>query len=482
MSISKKLEPKRVFHYFQEISKIPRCTYDEENISNYIKSVGERLGLETIQDDALNVIIRKPATPGYENSPGVIIQGHMDMVCEKESDSDHDFKKDPIKLIVDGDYIKADKTTLGADNGIAVAMGLALLEDNTLEHPSIELLVTSSEEVEMDGAFGLSKDVLKGTRLINVDTEEEGVLVTGSAGGELVEVEIPVEYEEVKDLIGFTIEVKGLKGGHSGMEIHKARGNSNKIINEVLKSIREIVDLKLISIEGGTKDNAIPRSSTVHIGIKSSELSLFMDEFDKVKDNIIQRKKEKEPNIDIIIEKTEEVSNCISSDALNSLILLIESLPTGVFTMIPGDEDIVESSSNLAIVNTEKDKITIQISTRSSSEKTLLELREKIIAQVKKTNGKYTVGNSYPHWEYNPKSELRDVALKVYKKMFNKDMETTVIHAGLECGVLAKKYPNLDIISVGPDMEDVHTPQEKVSISSIKRVYDYLVELLKELK
>ena len=482
MSISKKLEPKRVFHYFQEISKIPRCTYDEENISNYIKSVGERLGLETIQDDALNVIIRKPATPGYENSPGVIIQGHMDMVCEKESDSDHDFKKDPIKLIVDGDYIKADKTTLGADNGIAVAMGLALLEDNTLEHPSIELLVTSSEEVEMDGAFGLSKDVLKGTRLINVDTEEEGVLVTGSAGGELVEVEIPVEYEEVKDLIGFTIEVKGLKGGHSGMEIHKARGNSNKIINEVLKSIREIVDLKLISIEGGTKDNAIPRSSTVHIGIKSSELSLFMDEFDKVKDNIIQRKKEKEPNIDIIIEKTEEVSNCISSDALNSLILLIESLPTGVFTMIPGDEDIVESSSNLAIVNTEKDKITIQISTRSSSEKTLLELREKIIAQVKKTNGKYTVGNSYPHWEYNPKSELRDVALKVYKKMFNKDMETTVIHAGLECGVLAEKYPNLDIISVGPDMKDVHTPQEKVSISSIKRVYDYLVELLKELK
>ena len=482
MSISKKLEPKRVFHYFQEISKIPRCTYDEENISNYIKSVGERLGLETIQDDALNVIIRKPATPGYENSPGVIIQGHMDMVCEKESDSDHDFKKDPIKLIVDGDYIKADKTTLGADNGIAVAMGLAPFENNTLEHPNIELLVTSSEEVEMDGAFGLSKDVLKGTRLINVDTEEEGVLVTGSAGGELVEVEIPVEYEEVKDLIGFTIEVKGLKGGHSGMEIHKARGNSNKIINEVLKSIREIVDLKLISIEGGTKDNAIPRSSTVHIGIKSSELSLFMDEFDKVKDNIIQRKKEKEPNIDIIIEKTEEVSNCISSDALNSLILLIESLPTGVFTMIPGDEDIVESSSNLAIVNTEKDKITIQISTRSSSEKTLLELREKIIAQVKKTNGKYTVGNSYPHWEYNPKSELRDVALKVYKKMFNKDMETTVIHAGLECGVLAEKYPNLDIISVGPDMEDVHTPQEKVSISSIKRVYDYLVELLKELK
>ena len=406
----------------------------------------------------------------------------MDMVCEKESDSDHDFKKDPIKLIVDGDYIKADKTTLGADNGIAVAMGLALLEDNTLEHPNIELLVTSSEEVEMDGAFGLSKDVLKGTRLINVDTEEEGVLVTGSAGGELVEVEIPVEYEEVKDLIGFTIEVKGLKGGHSGMEIHKARGNSNKIINEVLKSIREIVDLKLISIEGGTKDNAIPRSSTVHIGIKSSELSLFMDEFDKVKDNIIQRKKEKEPNIDIIIEKTEEVSNCISSDALNSLILLIESLPTGVFTMIPGDEDIVESSSNLAIVNTEKDKITIQISTRSSSEKTLLELREKIIAQVKKTNGKYTVGNSYPHWEYNPKSELRDVALKVYKKMFNKNMETTVIHAGLECGVFAEKYPNLDIISVGPDMEDVHTPQEKVSISSIKRVYDYLVELLKGTK
>lgn len=482
MSILKNLEPKRVFHYFQEISQIPRCTYDEEKISDYIKSVGERLGLETIQDDTLNVIIRKSATPGYENSPGVIIQGHMDMVCEKESNSDHDFKKGPIKLIVDGDYIKADKTTLGADNGIAVAMGLALLEDNTLEHPNIELLVTSSEEVEMDGAFGLSKDVLKGTRLINVDTEEEGVLVTGSAGGELVEVEIPIEYEEVKDLIGFIIEVKGLKGGHSGMEIHKARGNSNKIINEILKSIREIVDLKLISMEGGTKDNAIPRSSRVQIGIKSSELSLFTDKFEEIKDNIIQQNKKKEPNIDIIIEKAEEVSNCLTSDVLNSLVLLLENLPTGVFTMIPGNENIVESSSNLAIVNTGKDKITIQISTRSSSEKPLLELREKIIGQVKKINGKYTIGNAYPHWEYNPESELRNIALNVYRKKFNKEMERTVIHAGLECGVLAEKYPNLDIISIGPDMEDVHTPGEKVSISSVRRVYDYLIELLKELK
>lgn len=476
------LEPKRVFYYFEQISKIPRCSYDEKNISNYIKSVGEKLGLETVQDDVLNVIIRKPATHGYENSEGVIIQGHMDMVCEKEDDSIHDFSKDPIKLIVDGDYIHADKTTLGADNGIAVAMGLAILEDNSLEHPSIELLVTSSEETEMDGALSLSKNILKGTRLLNIDSEEEGVLIAGSAGGELIEARIPVEYEEITDYIEIDIAVRGLMGGHSGGEIHKPRGNSNKIINGILKEMAGTIDIRLVSITGGTKDNAIPRQTTVKIAVKSEDLSKFINTVEEIKNKTIDTYKIEEPDIDVIITKGSLVSKSLSRSVFDSVILLLDTIPTGVFTWMPQNREIVESSSNLAIVKTEKDKIIIQVSTRSSAENVLLELRQRIVEKINQANAEYSISGNYPEWEYNLKSELRDTALALYNEMFKKEMKSTVIHAGLECGVFAKKYPKLDIISFGPNMYDVHTPKERLNISSTKRVYEYLTELLKRLK
>lgn len=477
-----KLDPKRVFYYFEQLSKIPRCSYDEENISNYIKNVGEKLGLETIQDDVLNVIIRKPATAGYENSEGVIIQGHMDMVCEKEDDSNHDFKKDPIKLEIDGDYIHADRTTLGADNGIAVAMGLAILEDNTLEHPSIELLITSSEEVEMDGAFGLAEGVLKGTRLLNVDSEEEGVLVVGSAGGELIEVRIPTEYEDVSNYIEMNIEIRGLTGGHSGMEIHKPRGNSNKIIKDILEEVKKTIDIRLISIIGGTKDNAIPRQAIAKIGVRSDDLEIFEDSIEEIKRCIIDKNSREEPNIDIIVTKGDRISRVLTKDILNKMILLLNNIPTGVFTRLPENPDIVESSSNLAIIKTERDEIVIQVSTRSSSKDVLIELRDNILEEVDKVHGGYGISGSYPEWEYKPDSKLRDIALGLYEKMFGKKMEATVIHAGLECGVFAKKYPKLDIISFGPNMYDVHTPKERLSISSTKRTYEYLQELLKRLK
>ncbi|WP_246565788.1 aminoacyl-histidine dipeptidase [Tissierella carlieri] len=476
------LEPKRVFYYFEQLSQIPRCSYNEENVSNYIREIGKKLGLETIQDNVLNVIIRKPATLGYEDSEGVIIQGHMDMVCEKEDTSSHDFNKDPIKLEIDGDYIHADKTTLGADNGIAVAMGLAILEDTTLEHPSIELLVTTSEETEMDGALGLSEGVLKGTRLLNVDSEEEGVLVTGSAGGELIEVKIPIEYEEVSDSYEIEIEVRGLMGGHSGMEIHKPRGNSNKILNSILREIKETIDIKLISITGGTKDNAIPRQSRAKIGVNSEDLSRFNDKIEEIRKKIIDENKLEEPDISIGITKGNLVSKVLSSKVLSSLILLIDSISTGVFTRLPQNEEIVESSSNLAIIKTEEEQIIIQVSTRSSAESVLLELRQNILEEIDKTNASYSISGNYPEWEYNPESKLRDTALALYKEVFGKEMESTVIHAGLECGVFAKKYPNLDIISFGPNMYDVHTPKERLSILSTKRTYEYLKELLKRLK
>lgn len=476
------LNPKRVFYYFEQLTQIPRCSYNEQNVSNYLKSIGEKLGFETIQDDLLNIIIRKPATPGYEDSEGVIIQGHMDMVCEKEDDSDHDFTKDPIDLKIDGDFIHGDRTTLGADNGIAIAMGLAILEDNTLEHPSIELLVTTLEETEMDGALGLSGDILKGTRLLNVDSEEEGELVAGSAGGELIEASIPVGYEEVSGYVEVSIEARGLMGGHSGMEIDKPRGNSNKIINDILKEIKETIDIKLVSITGGTKDNAIPRQTIVNIGLKSEDLSKFDKRIEELRNKTINEYRSEEPELDIIITKGNSILKALNDKVLDSVILLLENIPTGVYTRLPQNKKIVESSSNLAIVKTDKDSIAIQVSIRSSVESILVELREKVLAEISKANAKPNISGNYPEWEYKAESNLRDTALSVYKEMFGEEMISTVIHAGLECGAFAKKYPKLDIISFGPNMYDVHTPKEKLSISSTKKTYEYLVELLKKLK
>jgi dipeptidase D len=476
------IEPKRVFYYFEKLSHIPRGSGNEKGVSDYLKSVGEELGLETIQDEFLNIIIKKPASPGYENSEGVIIQGHMDMVCEKEDNIPHDFTKDPIDLIIEGDYIKANGTTLGADNGIAVAMGLSVLEDKSLEHPYIELVVTTSEETEMNGALGLSKDLLKGKRLLNIDSEEEGILTTGSAGGELIEVNLPLEYEKISNCTEVEIEVRGLMGGHSGMEIHKNRGNSNKILNSILKKLKDSMVIRLISIEGGTKDNAIPRQSKAKIAVFSNELPLFEEKMEEIKSNILDKYRFSEPEIEIVVTKRSLASQALKKNVLDELVTLLDGILTGVFSWIPGNEDIVESSSNLAIVKTEDENITIQTSTRSSSKEKLLELRERILDAVRGTSAKYSIGNQYPEWEYNPKSKLRDTALELYKEMFGKEMESTVIHAGLECGVFAEKYPGLDIISFGPNIYDVHTPMEKLSISSTERTYRYLVELLKRLK
>lgn len=476
------LKPERVFYYFEKLTQIPRCSYKEKEVSDYLKSVGEELGYETIQDELNNIIIRKPATPGYENSEGVIIQGHMDMVCEKEDDIKHDFEKDPLEIMIEGDFIYANKTTLGADNGIAVAMSLAILEDKTLEHPMLEILVTTSEETEMDGALGLSKDILKGTRLLNVDSEEEGELVSGSAGGELIEAGIGIEYEEISGYTEVTIEVKGLMGGHSGMEIDKERGNSNKIINDILKKLKEGLDIKLISISGGTKDNAIPRQSIVSIGVKSDEIPKFDEKIERIKTQIIDKYKVQEPETEIIIEKKDQASKVLTDKVFNVLVELLENIPTGVNTTLPQDKKIVESSSNLAIVKMDDKEIKIQVSTRSSVSSILIEMREKISEMIAKNNGKVSITGHYPEWQFNPESSLRDKALGTYKKMFNEEMKSTVIHAGLECGAFAEKYPKMDIISFGPNMYDVHTPKERLSISSTKKTYEYLVELLKELK
>ena len=482
MSKLEGLDPERVFYYFEELTKIPRCSHNEKEVSDYIKSVGEELGFETIQDDVSNIIIKKPASKGYENAEGVIIQGHMDMVCEKENDSAHDFQKDPIDLQINDGFISGNKTTLGADNGIAVAMALAILEDDNLEHPDLEILITTTEETDMTGALGLSEDVLEGSRLLNVDSEEEGFLVTGSAGGELIKINLPIEYEDVSDYIGFNIEVDGLRGGHSGMEIHENRANGNKVLNSILKEIKEEVDIRLVSITGGSKDNAIPRHAEAKIGVNSEDVSKFNEQIEKVKEDIINKYKSEESDISIEVKDRGSVSEVLDEEVFESLVYLLEEIPSGVYTNLEEDSDIVESSSNLAIIDIGKDEIVIQVSIRSSAQDVMKKLREDILDKVNKTNAKYSIGGEYPEWEFNPESSLREIALEIYKEMYNEKMESTVIHAGLECGVFLKKYPDLDIISFGPDILDAHIPTERLSIPSTKRVYEYLIKLLKNLK
>lgn len=475
-----KLEPERVFHYFSEITKIPRCSGDEKRISDYLKKVGQNLGLETIQDELNNIIIRKKATPGYENSAGVIIQGHMDMVCEKEEGVDHDFSSDPIDVVIEDDFVKAKGTTLGADNGIAIAMGLALLEDDSLEHPDLELLLTVTEETEMDGALGLKPGLLKGSRLLNIDSEEEGYLTVGSAGGELIQAILDIKREKVAAAYQeVNITITGLSGGHSGMEIDKERANALKIALKVLTNLEEKLDLKLVNINGGTKDNAIPRQAKIKVGIKEADYPKVEKELENIEKELKNNYPQENPQI--ILTRSTEITEALRDENLESIIYLLKKLPTGINTWLDDRPDTVESSSNLAIINTEKDKIRVYVSTRSAKEKVLKEMRNKISSDIEKV-AKAKITGHYPEWEYKPESELRNKAVKLYNKMYEKEMEVIVIHAGLESGALKKTYPHLDIISFGPDIFDVHVPAEKLSISSTKRTYNYLRELLKALK
>ena len=452
------LKPERVFYYFEELSKIPRESGNEKAVSDFLVDTAKKLGLEVYQDKINNIVIKKPATKGYENSGGIILQGHMDMVCEKELDSDHNFKTDGIDLVVDGKFLRANKTTLGADNGIAVAMGLAVLEDNAIEHPEIELLITVEEETTMRGALELEENILTGKMLINIDSEEEACVTVGSAGGK----EIDIRFNEGKEKFENTnsdfyrLEVKNLFGGHSGAEIHKNRLNANKVMGEVISEIKKNFDIKLCDIKGGSKDNAIPRECYFDIAIDKTSSQNFIlkskEAFEKYKNKYIGQ----DPNITFEISKLEnKYSEIYPNNLFEEVLGLLNDLPTGVNTWLKEYPDIVESSDNLG---------------------------EKITTIVKKYNANCEVRGGYPEWRFKPISRLRDTAVKTYQDLFNEKMQVTVIHAGLECGAISMHYPDLDMISIGPNIYDVHTPKEKMEIASVEKYYKYLVELLKNLK
>ena len=469
--MSLNLKPEKVFYFFEEMSKIPRTSYNEKQISDWLVKFGNDRGLETIQDEELNVIIKKPGTKGYEDKEAVILQGHMDMVGEKSSDSDHDFEKDPLKLrVVDG-HLFATDTTLGGDNGIAVAMGLAVLDSDDLEHPPIELLVTTAEEVGMDGAAAVDPKLMDGTRLLNIDSEEEGIFFVSCAGGRVLKITFEPEFKEVKDK-GYELSIFGLLGGHSGMEIIKQRGNAVQLLGRALK---EIGDVTLSEISGGAKHNAIPRDAKAVFTSKSIDQ-------DKVKALVMETFAHEYPEDPMECEiKEVEVSRLMDEKTSVAIINYLVTMPDGVQTMMKSMENMVESSLNSGVLEMDGDKVVITHAVRSSSPSRKEELATRVTTLAQILGAKAEQFSDYPEWEYDPDSKLKDTSLEVYKKVTGKEPEVKAIHAGLECGLLKKKMPNVDMISFGPDMADVHTPNEHLSIESVERTWDFMVELLKAL-
>ncbi|WGS65491.1 aminoacyl-histidine dipeptidase [Marinitoga aeolica] len=480
MRVLEGLEPEKVFYFFEEISKIPRCSGNEKAISDYLVNFAKERNLEYIQDKALNVIIKKPATKGYENIPGVIIQGHIDMVCEKTSDSTHDFSKDPIKLQIEGDYIKATNTTLGADNGIAVAYALALLDSNDIEHPAIEALFTTEEETGMTGANELDPKLLNGKVLLNIDSEEEGIFYVSCAGGLRDIITLPIEYVESKNKYGLKLKISGLQGGHSGMEIIKQRGNANKLLGRVLYDLMKKTDLECATINGGDKSNAIPREAEAEIVVNDIRKTKEIVEYwQRTFSNELSIS---DPNVKVDLEEIEKPSKVLSNYSFEKAVNILMLVHDGVQTMSKAIEGLVESSSNLGVVKTYENRIEFTSATRSSVEtlRDFIHNKSEIIAKL--NGASITTNAPYPAWEYKPDSKIRELMKKVYKNMYGKDPEIAAIHAGLECGILSGKMKDVDMISFGPNLYDVHTPQEKMSISSVRRTWEFLLEVLKEMK
>lgn len=483
MKILQNLEPKAVFQYFEEISNIPRGSGNEKGISDYLLNFGKELGLESIQDEALNVIIKKPGTPGYENAPTVIIQGHMDMVCEKNNGVEHDFEKDPLKLRIVDDYIYATDTTLGADNGIAVAYAMAILASNDIPHPPIEVLLTTDEETGMSGAMAIKKENLQGKILINLDNEEEGYLLVSCAGGVRSTATLKVDEQEIGSKKLIKINISGLKGGHSGMDIIKERGNSNKILGRVLKGLLREVKFNLVSLNGGSKNNAIPREAEAIIAVNPNDENTAIEVINNWNNIIENELRAQDPGLKIEASIT-DIKTCkeFTDESTKKVVDLLYIYPNGINSKSTEIEGLVESSTNLGVLTTKDGVVEFDSAIRSSipSLKEEIVLRSKTIVEL--LGGKFETTSDYPGWEYDPNSKVRDICQKVHKDMYGKEAKIVAIHAGVECGLFNEKLGNLDMISFGPNLYDVHTPQEHMSITSVKNTWDYLLKILEEIK
>lgn len=473
-------EPKRVFYYFEELCKIPHGSGNTKQISDYLVSFAKEHGLEYVQDEMNNVVIYKPATEGYEDAPAVILQGHMDMVCEKRPDVDHDFTKDPLNISVKDGYVTANGTTLGGDDGIAVAYGLALLESKDLAHPALEVLITVDEEIGLLGAEGFDCSVLKGKRLINLDSEAEGSLWISCAGGLSGISTIPVQRVEAEGQKA-AVKITGLMGGHSGAEIDKKRANANVLMGRFLYSLQQETAYEIISLAGGQKDNAITREA---------DAELLVEDINSVKacaEKLQKGFREEYAGTDegITVEITDlgvASAKVLHPTSREKVLFFLMEVPFGIQKMSGSIDGLVETSTNIGIVKLGEDEFLGSSSVRSSVEAAGAALSDKICYLTEFLGGEYTVQGAYPAWEYRKDSPLRDQMVEVYEEMYGEKPNVVAIHAGLECGLFYKKIEGLDCVSLGPNMKDIHTSEEVLDIASTERVWKYLVEVLESLK
>jgi len=476
------LEPKALWKNFYSLTQIPRPSKKEEKIREFIKNFGKNLGLETLVDEVGNVIIRKPATPGMENLKGVILQGHLDMVPQKNSDKVHDFEKDPIETILDGEWVSANGTTLGADNGMGVAAAMSILESKDIEHGPIEALFTTDEETGMTGATGLKPGVIKGDILINMDSEDEGELYIGCAGGTngnfkftYSEVPVPAEHTALK------INVTGLKGGHSGVDVHLGRGNANKIMTRLLWHSSRKHGIKLSSIDGGSLRNAIPREAFAVIILPNKEKDCFLKCLDEFTETIKKELSAVEPSLKIEALPTELPKVMIDEKTLRNLLNALYGCPNGVLRMSNEMKGLVETSTNLAIVKSDHGVINIQCLLRSSVDSAKDDLEQMMQSIFEMAGADFVFDGKYPGWKPNPNSLILKTMLNIYHEKFGHTPEIRAIHAGLECGILGGTYPNWDMISFGPTIRYPHSPDEKVNIATVQKFWDFLVETLKNI-
>ena len=484
MSIEK-LYPEKVFHYFAEISKIPRASKKEKEISDWLVKFAKERKLKVIQDEHYNVIIKKKATEGYEDFSPLILQGHMDMVWEKNKDTEFDFSTQGIELVIDGDFLKANGTTLGADNGIAVAYALAILDSDDIKHPALEVVITTDEEDGMSGVVNLDFDEFDGKTLINLDTEEYGEVYVSSAGGTRTETKFIFETKKIGN--GYTsisIEVKGLSGGHSGAEIHKNLGNSIKILSEVLYHLSKRYEMSLIHIDGGGKVNAIPREAVAEIAVK-----LDGDSIDELKnlaglafENILKDFKVSDKSPILAIEKIEEKNLGISlGDTLN-IINFLHEVPNGVLEMSKHIEGLVETSINIGFISTEivdgNVKIRIKSLARSMANDPLNKLVEEVTDLTRKHDANIKIAASNPSWEYKEDSKIRELIEKAFKEITGNEPVIKAIHAGLECGVFTQNIKGADVVSIGPNIYGAHTPEERMDIKSVGETWEWLLKIL----
>jgi len=477
------LKPQEIWKYFDDITKIPRPSKKEEKIIQYLLDFAKEHDLEAEKDEVGNVVIRKPATQGKENSKTVILQSHSDMVCEKNSDTEHDFDNDPIQTYIDGDWVKAKGTTLGGDDGIGIAAALVVLAATDLQHGPIEALFTSDEETGMTGAFGLKEGFLKGKILINLDSEDEGELFIGCAGGMDTVAEFKYRQKSVpEDSVAYKISVTGLNGGHSGDEIDKGLGNSNKILNRIILAGYKKYKLRLADFNGGNLRNAIPREAFGVITLKSDSA----DEFENlVKDLSNEIKNElyvTEHNLNIEIKKSELPDFVISKRTQKKLMHALYACWHGVYAMSADMPGLVETSTNLASVKfINNDIIKVETSQRSSVESGKFDMAQTVGSVFRLAGAKVKHGDGYPGWKPNTDSEIMKITEESYKKLFNKTPEVKAIHAGLECGLFLEKYPYLDMISFGPTIKGAHSPDERMNIPTVQKFWDLLVDVLEEI-